>query len=278
MKNIVRTFIKCVCFFFGWAIMTAVLNLSISENPAIWRLWAEITPLLTMIIFTFLFWLIEKKEVALYLFRHPIKGILAGMATGILWLGIPVLILMAMNIIEINGINHIPLLPVWMLAAFLNVIMQELLMKGYLYQMLKQKYHIVPAVIVTTVLFTLLHGGALEAGTIPTMNVLTMSLLMTVLLEYSGSILAPVLAHFLWNGIGAVLLGGVSLADDYPHLFQMTFSGNDLLSGGVCKIEGSIVVFIVNCIFIFVFLLLMKKQKHSYNKERVRVKGIIKSW
>ena len=120
----------------------------------------------------------------------------------------------------------------------------------------------------TTGLFTFLHRGALEAGVIPAMNVLTMSLLMTILLEYCGSIIAPTVAHFLWNGIGAVILGGVSLADDYPHLFHMDFLGNDLLSGGVCKIEGSIVVLIVNCIFILIIFLLMKKRKDSYFGER----------
>ncbi len=248
--------------------MSATLNLSTSKNPAIWRLWAEIIPLLAMIIFTFIFWIIEKKEIGLCLFSHSKKGIFVGMAMGIVWLGTPVAILKAMNIIEINGKNHIPLLAVWILAVFFNAVMQELLVRGYLYQMLKQKYHIVPAVIVTTGLFTFLHGGALEAGVIPAMNVLTMSLLMTILLEYCGSIIAPTVAHFLWNGIGAVILGGVSLADDYPHLFHMDFLGNDLLSGGVCKIEGSIVVLIVNCIFILIIFLLMKKRKDSYFGER----------
>lgn len=46
--------------------------------------------------------------------------------------------------------------------------------------------------------------------------------------------------YFLWNGIGALVLGGVSLADDYPNLLITTFTGNEILSGGVCKIEGSI--------------------------------------
>ena len=37
------------------------------------------------------------------------------------------------------------------------------------------------------------------------------------------------------------MLGGVSLADDYLNLLNMKFSGNEILSGGVCKIEGSII-------------------------------------
>ncbi len=138
--------------------------------------------------------------------------------------------------------------------------MQELLVRGYLYQMLKQKHNIIVATIVTTILFTALHGGAFEAGIIPVFNVLTMSLLMTVVLEYSGSIIAPIIMHFLWNGIGALVLGGVSLADDYPNLFVTTFTGSDILSGGICKIEGSIIVLIVNVILIAFFIFIQKKK------------------
>lgn len=49
-------------------------------------------------------------------------------------------------------------------------------------------------------------------------------------------------------------------ADDYPHLLNMTFSGSDLLSGGECKIEGSIVVLVVNAILLAVLIGLQRKK------------------
>lgn len=260
MKKIAITVIKFIGFFLGWAILTSLLPLSSSEEPAMWRLWAEIIPLLGIIAFTFIFWLIEKKNVKLHLFDNPVKGAALGLITGIVWLIIPVLVMYIAKIIHFAGTNSIYLFPVWVLAAFLNVIMQELLVRGYLYQMIKQKHNIVVAVIVTTILFTALHGGAFEAGIIPVLNVFTMSLLMTVVLEYSGSIIAPTIMHFLWNGIGALVLGGVSLADDYPNLLITTFTGNEILSGGACKIEGSIIVLFVNMILIALFIFLKNKQ------------------
>ena len=263
LKRIVITFVECICFFLGWAILSAVLPLSNSDNPALWRLWAEITPLLSIIAFTFIFWIIEKKIIKLHLFNNPVKGVLLGIITGILWLGLPIIVMKLMKVIEFNGKNDIPLFFVWILAAFLNVIMQELLVRGWLYQVLKQKYNIAISTIVTTALFTLLHGGAFEAGLVPVVNVLTMSLLMTVILEYSGSLIAPTIMHFMWNGIGALILGGVSLADDYPHLLNMIFSGSKLLSGGECKIEGSIVVLVVNVMLLAVFIGLQRKNGNN---------------
>jgi hypothetical protein len=260
LKKIAITIIKFIGFFLGWAILSSILPLSSSENQAIWRLWAEIMPLLAIIAFTFIFWLIEKKNIKLHLFDNPVKGIALGAITGIVWLAFPVLIMYIAKIIDFDGTNSIDLFPVWVLAAFLNVIMQELLVRGYLYQMLKQKHNIVVAAAVTTALFTALHGGAFEAGVIPVLNVLTMSLLMTVVLEYSGSIIAPVIMHFLWNGIGALVLDGVSLADDYPNMLITTFTGNEILSGGICKMEGSIIVLFVNVILTALFMFKKNKQ------------------
>lgn len=260
LKKIASTIIKFIGYFLGWAILTSILPLSSSEEPAIWRLWAEIMPLLAIIAFTLIFWLIERKNIELHLFDNSVKGMVLGVITGIVWLVVPVLVMYITKIIHFDGTNSIKLFPVWLLAAFLNVIMQELLVRGYLYQMIKQKHNIVAATIVTTALFSALHGGAFETGVVPVLNVLTMSLLMTVVLEYSGSIIAPTIMHFLWNGIGALVLGGVSLADDYPNLLITTFTGNEVLSGGVCEIEGSIIVLFVNVILIVLFMFLKNKQ------------------
>lgn len=96
------------------------------------------------------------------------------------------------------------------------------------------------AAIVTTILFTTLHGGAFEEGVIPVLNVVTMSLLMTVVLEYTGSIIAPIIMHAIWNGVGSIILCCVSLEENYPNLLNLSLSGNEILSGGSCKSEGSI--------------------------------------
>ena len=66
--------------------------------------------------------------------------------------------------------------------------------------------------------------------------------------------------HSFWNAVGAVILGGVSLAEDYPHLFTITFDGSTLLSGGIYKMEGSIVVLILNLILIAVLMFFLRQR------------------
>ena len=141
--------------------------------------------------------------------------------------------------------------------------MQELLVRGYIYQLLKREFNLAVAVVTTTLLFTLMHGGAIEAGILPVANVVTMSLFVTALYESEKTILAPIAAHSIWNIFGAIILGGVCLADDYPSICTLVPSSNMLLSGGALKVEASIVVLLVNIALPLFFSYRYRKQLAS---------------
>lgn len=177
-------------------------------------------------------------------------------------------ILIVTKQLEISGKNEVPLLWLWVISAFLNVIMQELLVRGYIYQLLKKRYNLTAAVIATTAIFTFMHGGAFEAGVIPVINVVTMCLFTTALYESEKTILAPIMAHSIWNIIGALIIGGVSLADDYPSVLTTTASANKLLSGGEYKIEASIVVTILNVVLMGIFYIRYRKTKSIEAQEQ----------
>lgn len=238
--------------------MSGIIDIP-SDNPAIWRFFAELIPLTVMILFTVVFCMIEKKTVNIPIKENIGKGILVGAAIGIIWIGTSSLILVLSKQLEISGKNEVSLLWLWILSTLLNVIMQELLVRGYIYQLLKERYNLFATVIVTTMIFTFMHGGAFEAGVIPVINIVTMCLFTTVLYESEKTILAPIMAHSAWNIIGGLILGEVSLAKDYPSILIMTASANKLLSGGTYKIEGSIVVTILNLILIGIFYIRYRK-------------------
>lgn len=258
MRKLLSVATKFLVFFIGWALC---ISFDIpSGDPVLWRLGAEAIPLAVIIIFSIIFWLIEKREFPIVMMKnHPFKNILKGSLVGCIWLGSTVLILWLSHNISFIGMSPIRMLPVWFLSCFLNTIMQELLARGYLYQLIKNNYNAIAATVFTTILFTLMHGGAFEAGVIPVLNVITMSVFMTVAMEYSQSIFVPIMLHFIWNGVGAIILGGVSLASDYPSLLQISYSDNTLLSGGSCKIEGSILVLFLNLLFIIILSILNRR-------------------
>lgn len=264
MKKLVATIVKIVVFFVGWALLATVLPIPDSVDGAYWRFFAELMPFLAVLIFNGLFWLIDRRRVPIGLWGADNgRAALLGLGTGLVWIAAAVGILLAMGLMTIEGREAVPQLWLWLAALFLNTLMQELLVRGYLYQRLKASYSVPLAAVVSTVLFLLCHGGALEAGWLPCANIVLMSLFVTAVLEYTGSLVAPVLIHFLWNSIGGIFLGGVSLADDYPHMIDLTMHGNAWLSGGAFKIEGSLVVLGLNAVFFAAFALLAWRKQRS---------------
>ena len=237
MKKMLITTGKTLIFFMGWALVGGLLPIPDSSNGAVWRFWAELVPFLSVVGFTILFWLFEKKRIRLHIISSPLKNIIMGIFAGIVWIGIAAIVLITLGTMKITACNPVPMLCLWILSVFINATMQELLVRGYLYQMLKTEYNVIVATVITTALFTFMHGGAFQAGVVPVLNVLTMSLLMTIVLEYTQSLIVPTIMHFIWNCVGAIILGGVALASDYPHLYVTEFTGHILLSGGNPKMS-----------------------------------------
>lgn len=272
MKKFFKTTFKIIIFFIGWAVLSGIVDVP-SSIPAVWRFFAELIPLIFMLIFTIVFMLFEKMSIKILFTENIAKGILTGTAVGFLWIGIPTAILIISKQLIVIEKNTISFLLIWIASAFINVVMQELLVRGYIYQLLKKDYNIFVAVLVSTVLFTAMHLGAFEAGIIPVVNVITMCLFTTVLYETERTLLAPIMAHAVWNIIGAIFLGCVNLAEDYPHMFTLISSQNILLSGGEYKIEASIIVTIINIVLTVLFLIKLKLLSR-YNKNWKEVKYV----
>lgn len=267
MKKFSIILIKYLLFFMGWTmVLVAAPDIEFKE-PAFLRLYYEVKPLVIVLLFTLVFvWGIEKRKIKIPLWSDFYRTTFIGIIAGVFWLGSAVGILYLTGTMSFHGVNTVNYLWVWILASLLNVFTQELLIRGYLYQLCKHHYNTIVAAIVTTIVFTALHGGAFEAGPIAVFNVLTMSVFVSVLLEYTGTLWAPILVHFLWNAIGSIILGGFNLALDYPKLLDCTFAGNALLSGGDYKLEGSIVVLLLNSALTVFFFILLKKKQQSKEK------------
>ena len=267
MKKYLSVFIKISGFFALWILLVALQSIPAVSEPAftvgntpIRRFWRELLPLISVAIVTFIFIrIVEKDSLKIKLLNETGKNSALGVLTGIEWIGIPVLILYAAGFFHFGAVDNIPYLYVWIVSALLNVIMQEYLVRGYIFELLKREYNLTASIIVTTAIFTLFHGGAFEAGIIAVLNVITMSVFMSLLLVHTKSLLAPIIAHAVWNITGS-LLGCVSLASDYPVLINSTITGGKIISGGTYKLEGSVFVLLANMVNITALSVLIRKK------------------
>lgn len=274
MKKHFGTIARAGAFILLWALALMALNAlpALSEpsllghSPAYSRLWWELLPLLATLAVTCICTKLVPPKVPLPpLGQKYLFSVGTGLLVGAVWLGLPVLALWAGGVLHFTPGAPVAHLWVWLLAVLLNVAMQEYLVRGYLFGLLQKQYSLPVATLVTSVLFTALHPGAFEAGTVAVLNVFTTSVVMSLLLVYSGGLLAPIVAHFVWNGGGAVLLGSVALAEDYPSVLRAVFSGAPLLAGGRMGLEGSAAVLFINACLIILLLLLCRAK----NKQKV---------
>lgn len=281
MKKHLATAGKVVAFLVVWGLTLLATSLPAfdqyiflaSNNPAMIRLWWELIPLLGILVVTGIFvWLVERNKVKVYLLRNLRKSTRLGTALGFIWLGGTVLTLSFLGSFQLGDRNEISYLPIWFLAVLLNIMMQEYLIRGYLFSLFREKYNVVVAVTVTTVFFVVMHSEAFEAGVVAVLNTITMSIFVSLLFIYTESLLAPIITRFIWTGFGRLVFGGVSLAGGYPSIWSYVPTGDSLLAGGSAKFEGSIILLIMNGIFIIsmVILLLLKGRAMKRSSKRRR--------
>ena len=85
----------------------------------------------------------------------------------------------------------------------------------------------------------------------------------TTLMRVLTTVLKPVSGTVTLDGIlyseGNYEKIGVSLAEDYPHVFMGVFEGSEILTGGNCKMEGSIIVFFINILMMVGLLIYYRR-------------------
>lgn len=61
-EEVSHSIIESNYLFIGWAVCVGVMPIPATKNLAIWRFWAELFPLLSIIGITAIFWFIDKKR------------------------------------------------------------------------------------------------------------------------------------------------------------------------------------------------------------------------
>ena len=79
MKKLLIVSVKTIIFFIGWAIVASIIPVPKFTNPAIWRFFAELIPFLSVVAFTLIFTIIEKRKIPLCLINKPVKDALFGL-------------------------------------------------------------------------------------------------------------------------------------------------------------------------------------------------------
>ena len=193
---------------------------------------------------------------------------LKGFSIGLLWLTVSVIpiFILGQGTLNINFSLTIFELLVYFSILFINSGMQELLIHGYLLSVLQEKYSMIVALVTTSLLFLLLHPGAINSGLIASLNVFGAGLIFGLMTIKFNSLFSATLAHSVWNYFGAVWLGLIPL-DNYPSMKLISLNGNPLIVGDKNGIETSIIVTVTMMIFVAYLWKIQTTKNKSFDIE-----------
>ncbi len=211
------------------------------------QLYMEVAPLSTLLGATALVLrFIERRPLSSVglQWRHALRHLTLGVAVGAAWLIVTVAVLWLAGWASIKASPHVswPLLAGTAVAVACNAATQELLARGYIFQVVQEHANTLSAVVGTSVLFVVLHYGAVRGHWLPAVNVLLASLLFTIAYLKARDLWLPIGVHFSWNALLGTVFGGVVSGIDRgaESWHALHLPGPELWTGGAFGMEGGL--------------------------------------
>jgi len=151
-------------------------------------------------------------------------------------------------------------------------VVEEVLFRGYLVNLLNKKYSFWIAGIAPSLFFTLIHIGAADS----LVNIfqllvagMLVSIMFLIIYKKTGSIWNASIIHFLWNFVFLnELIAYGEIKEGVDKLIEFDLGQNELFNGGGFGIETSIPAIIVYSLTIVITWILIKGKQPTtlYNK------------
>lgn len=203
-----------------------------------------------------LYWkVIEKKPLAAMGLSKKIGTYFIGIAISVFLLVLSVIIIIVTGNMKYHGIfeNADVLMIILLTGGFMiQGAAEEILCRGIVLHVLKEKTSFLTAMIVSTILFILPHWSSLFAGeiiygAIGVINLILISVIFSFLTIYFKSIWAACGLHSFWNAILYSVLG-LNLSgneETVTAIFHMQSVSDNIWNGGAYGIEASAATTIV---------------------------------
>ena len=210
--------------------------------------------------------LIERRPAKDLPLRRLAPDIGLGLLTGILFISCVVGLLVAF------GYAHlVPREDTWkaQLLSFClclgTAVGEEVLFRGILFRWIDERSGVIPALVVSGLVFGFLHLGnpgatvwssvaiAIEAG-----------LLLGAAYKWSGTLWLPIGIHWSWNYVQGSIYGIAVSGGSRPHsLYDTVMEGPDLITGGAFGVEASVISVALGAILSAFFLYLRFRKRDS---------------
>lgn len=137
--------------------------------------------------------------------QDSVLGIVIG--TGMLLLSMVVLWLGGWAKLHHSGVISGLALAAAGLAMLMNTVTQEILVRDYILQSIQARSGAIPAVILSSIIFALLHLPAARSAPLAMLNLFAIGLLYGYARVVTGNLWSPMGMHFAWNFVLGPVLG-----------------------------------------------------------------------
>ncbi|MBO7451044.1 MAG: CPBP family intramembrane metalloprotease [Clostridiales bacterium] len=260
------------------------IHFAFGKNPLQGEMFSENTMMLIMyfgyalmIGIMILYWkLFQKRSIAKLGFTKQVGTYLIGAVLGTVLVAISAASVILTGTLNYHGVFSCidSKFIILMLGGFVfQGGMEEVLCRGFVLQLLKDKVSIPVAICVSTVLFIIPHLSSMQgasAGIIifAIVDLILISIIFSLLTIRFNSIWAACGLHSIWNFILYNILGLNLSGNDTKTaaIFDIRSSGSNVLNGGMYGIEASAVTAVVLAVAVIALLVSFRKEQALSSK------------
>lgn len=166
-----------------------------------------------------------------------------GILTGFLLISIGFVILLALGFLHIDGISFSPST---LLGSFILCIViafnEEIFVRGYILNNLMQSLNPYLSLLISALLFSLMHILNPNIGFISGLNIVLAGILLGLYYIFRKNLWFPIALHFAWNFFQGPVMGFEVSGLNLEGIVRQTVNGSPLLTGGDFGFEGSLLL------------------------------------
>jgi uncharacterized protein len=142
-------------------------------------------------------------------------------------------------------------------TVLLSAFYEELIFRGYILNNLMDSFPKWLALLISSLLFMIFHWTS--SGFFPLLNVFIMGLIPGLNYIYTRNLWFPICFHAGWKFLEGPVLG-LSGNDSFQTLLQTDLHGDEIVTGGVNGLEGSVFLMAVSLLSLVALYLFLQKR------------------
>ena len=168
-----------------------------------------------------------------------VSGLLLGV--GLIALGFGTLYIF--NFLSVASIQFSLIDQLFYLSLFAVVSLnEEIAIRGYILQNLSSSFNKYIALVLSSLVFMIMHIGNPNMSAVPLFILFLAGLLLGVYCIHKNNLWFPIGAHITWNYFQGPVLGFEVSGNDVDSIFIQSLNGSELITGGEFGFEGSIIL------------------------------------